>query len=125
LIPERVFETASMTTKTARTFNTPLGIFSYTHLPLPYYAFGIRRIQLSADQYALIATPEKAIADKIVSTSGLFIRSRKAATEWLLEDSRMDEYQLRELNTRIMSDWIHDAPKKNSLKILINSINDL
>ncbi|WP_325592361.1 hypothetical protein [Puia sp.] len=125
LIPERVFETTSMTTKTSRTFHTPLGTFSYTSLPLPYYAFGIRRIGLSEDQYALIAVPEKALADKVISTSGLIIRSRKAASEWLLENLRMDETQLRELNTRIMGEWLKDAPKKTSLQMLINAIQGL
>ncbi|HEY4107937.1 hypothetical protein [Puia sp.] len=125
LIPERVFETASMTTKTSRTFNTPVGTFSYTRLPLPYYSFGIRRVRLSDDQYALVAFPEKALTDKIISTSGLILRSRKAAIEWLLENSRMDETQLRELNTRMMSEWLADAPKKNTLQILINTIDSL
>ena len=125
LIPERVFETASMTTKTTRIFNTSLGVFSYTRLPLPWYAFGIRRVRLSEDQYALIASPEKALADKVISTSGLIIRSRRAALEWLLENARMDEAQLRELNTQMMLEWLKDAPKKSSLQILINAINDL
>src|SRR4051812_41377652 len=42
LIPERVYEIASMTTQAPRKFNTSLGLFTYTRLPLPYYAFGIR-----------------------------------------------------------------------------------
>jgi len=125
MIPERVFETTSMTTKPSRIFNTPEGLFSYTHLPLPYYAFGINRVFLSEDQYALMATPEKALTDKIVSSSGVNIRSRKGAAEWLLENWRMDEEQLRQLNTRMMSEWLKDAPKKNSLQMVINMINDL
>jgi predicted transcriptional regulator of viral defense system len=70
LIPERVYETASMTTKTSKEFNTPAGLFTYTHLPLPYYAFGLNMVKLSPEQFAIIASPEKALCDKIVSTSG-------------------------------------------------------
>jgi hypothetical protein len=125
LIPERVFEITSATTKASRTFNTPAGLFSYAHLPLPYYAFGIRRGFLAENQYALMASPEKALTDKVIFTAGLNIRSRKAAAEWLLENWRMDEDQLRELNTRMMSEWLKDAPKKNSLQMVINTINDL
>lgn len=36
LIPERVYETSSMTTKASRSFNTAMGLFTYTRLPLPY-----------------------------------------------------------------------------------------
>ncbi|MBL4675370.1 MAG: hypothetical protein JKY70_04070 [Mucilaginibacter sp.] len=36
LIPERVYEIASMTSKHSKTFQTPVGTFSYTHLPFPY-----------------------------------------------------------------------------------------
>src|SRR3546814_12610637 len=52
LIPERVYETTSMTTQAPRKFNTPLGTFTYTRLPLPYYAFGTRSVKLANDQYA-------------------------------------------------------------------------
>ena len=125
LIPERVFETASMTTKTSREFNTPLGIFSYTLLPVPYYSFGIRLVRLAEDQFALVASPEKALADKVVSTAGLFLRSKKATAEWLLENCRMDENGLKELNTRMMLEWLQDAPKRDSLSMLIRAIDDL
>jgi hypothetical protein len=125
LIPERVFETTSMTTKTSREFSTPLGIFSYTRLPVPYYSFGIRRVQLAEDQFALVASPEKTLTDKVISTAGLLLRSKKATAEWLLENCRIDENGLKELNTRMMSEWLQDAPKKESLAMLIRTIDDL
>src|SRR5690606_24647408 len=37
LIPERVYETLSMTTNLAKTYKTPVGRFRYIRLPLPYY----------------------------------------------------------------------------------------
>jgi len=57
LIPERVYETASMTTKSSKEFNTPAGIFTYTHLPLPYYAFGLSMVRLAEDQQYHICIP--------------------------------------------------------------------
>jgi len=125
LIPERVFETVSITTKAAREFNTSLGIFSYIRLPLPYYSFGVRRVKMGEDQYAMVASPEKALADKIITTSGVIIRSVKAAGEYLLENLRMDEDGLRSLDTRMMSEWLSDAPKKDSLLIVIKMLNKL
>lgn len=125
LIPERVYEITSMTTQAPRTFNTPLGTFSYTRLPLPYYAFGIRSEKLGEDQYAMVATSEKALCDKIVTTSGLLLRSRKAAKEFLLENMRMDEGMLRQLDTKAMRSWVRGSLKEESLSMVVDVIATL
>jgi hypothetical protein len=125
LIPERVYEIASMTTQAPRKFNTPLGTFTYTRLPLPYYAFGIRSEKLADDQYAMVASPEKALCDKIITTSGLLLRSKKNAREFLLENMRMDEEALRQLNTKEMTSWIKGSMKEESLSMVINVIQEL
>lgn len=125
LIPERVYEIASMTTQAPRKFNTPLGTFTYTRLPLPYYAFGIRSEKLADDQYAMVASPEKALCDKIITTSGLLLRSKKGAREFLLENMRMDEDALRQLNTKEMAGWIKGSLKEESLSMIVNVIQEL
>ena len=125
LIPERVYEIASMTTQTSRKFTTPSGTFTYTRIPLPYYAFGIRSVKLADDQYAMVASPEKALCDKIITTSGLLFRSRKAATEFLLENMRMDEDALRQLNAKEMMTWIKGSLKEESLSMVVNVIQEL
>ena len=88
-IPERVYEVSSITIKSAKNYQTPVGRFSYFHAPLPYYSLGIKSISLTQKQTVLIASPEKAICDKIVMTSGIFLRSTKQELEFLLEDMRM------------------------------------
>lgn len=125
LIPERVYEIASMTTQAPRKFNTPLGTFTYTRLPLPYYAFGIRSEKLADDQYAMVASPEKALCDKIVTTSGLLFRSKKAAKQFLLENMRMDEDVLRQLNIKEMASWIKGSLKEESLSNVVNVLQEL
>jgi len=125
LIPERVFEVASMAVKASRKFITPVGVYTYTRLPLPYYAFGIRRQALNDKQQVLIASPEKALADKIVTTSGVILRSKRDVLNYLLENLRMDESSLKELNTHEIADWIPDAPKKDSLSMVVKTINSL
>ena len=125
LIPERVYEIASMTTQAPRKFNTALGTFTYTRLPLPYYAFGIRSEKLADDQYAMVASPEKALCDKIITTSGLLLRSKKAAREFLIENMRMDEEALRQLNTKEMTSWIKGSLKEESLSMVVNVIREL
>ncbi|MHB1178211.1 MAG: type IV toxin-antitoxin system AbiEi family antitoxin domain-containing protein [Daejeonella sp.] len=124
-IPERVYEVASMTTKASRKFTTPLGVFTYTHLSLPYYAFGIRQIQLADEQYAMMATPEKALFDKIITTSGLILRSHTQVLNYLLEDLRINEDLLRECDLQNMSQWVQDASKTESLSILVKTLKDL
>lgn len=125
LIPERVFEVASMTVKASRKFITPAGIYTYTRLPLPYYAFGIRQQALTDQQQVLIASPEKALADKIVTTSSVILRSKKDVLTYLVENLRMDESSLKELNTHEIASWLPDAPKKDSLSMVIKTINSL
>lgn len=125
LIPERVYEIASMTTKQSKSFHTPVGVFSYTHLPLPYYAFGLDMVKLSEDQRAIIASPEKALCDKIIATPGILLRSTVHTTTYLLEDLRMDESALQSLDTALISTWLSDAPKKESLQLLIKTIENL
>ena len=124
-IPERVYEISSMTTKASKEFSTPAGLFTYTHLPLPYYAFGLRTVKLGEQQYAMIASPEKALCDKIVSTSGLLIRSTLQASAYLMEDLRMDASALKELDTATMAGWLTAAPKKESLHMVVKMINSL
>lgn len=90
LIPERVYEVSSATMKLSRKFKTPKGRFSYRYLPSPYYSFGINSVELSLGQVALVATPEKALCDKIVTTSGLALRSTVQTRNFLLDDLRID-----------------------------------
>lgn len=125
LIPERVYEISSITVRISKKFATPMGIFSYTHLPLPYYVFGIRQVQLSEEQFVMMATSEKALCDKIVTTAGVTFRNQKDVLAYLLEDQRMDEEVLRTLDPNMIGEWIEDAPKKESLKLLIEVIKSI
>lgn len=125
LIPERVYEISSVTTKTTKTYKTAAGRFSYFHASLPYYAFGIQSVSLTPRQVALIASPEKALCDKIVMTSGIFLRSSRQVREFLIDDLRIEEEALRKLNIKDISSWIRDAPKKSSLDMLVKTLRTL
>ena len=125
LIPERVYEVSSITVKASRDFKTPLGLFSYIRLPLPYYAFGLQQVKLAEEQFALVASPEKALTDKVITTSGIILRSIKEARDYLLENLRIDETDLKNLNTKTMLTWLPDAPKKDSLSMIVKTINGL
>ncbi|WP_192348702.1 hypothetical protein [Algoriphagus sp. Y33] len=92
---------------------------------MPYYSFGIRTFDITSRQAVMIASPEKAICDKIAMTSGLNLRSVKQVMEFLTEDMRIDEDLIRGLNLDVIDTWISDAPKQNSLQILIKTIRNL
>jgi hypothetical protein len=125
LIPEQVYEIASATTERSKEYHTPVGRFTYTHLPLPYYAFGQMQVTLAENQVALIASPEKAVCDKLITTSGLLFRSLAPLKNWLLEEMRMDREVLRNLQTRTIRSWLPAAPKKKVLELLVNILEDL
>lgn len=125
LIPEQVFEISSVSTKTKRKFSTPIGLFSYVYLPLPYYSFGISSIALGNNQQVLIASAEKAIFDKIVCTSGILLRSTRSAYDYLIANLRMDEELLKNLDWDKADGWITEAPKKESLKMVLKMIREL
>jgi hypothetical protein len=125
LIPERVYETLSMTTTIAKAYQTPVGRFRYIRLPLPYYSFGIQRVELASRQLTLIADKEKALCDKIVSTHRFVLRSVKQARAYLSDDLRITKESLRELNVTVISDYLQAAPKKESLQVLIKTLHDL
>jgi hypothetical protein len=122
LIPERVYETTSVTIKIAKNYKTPAGRFIYFHASFPYYAFGIKSVTLSQKQVVLMASPEKAICDKIVITSGIFLRSTKQVREYLIDDLRIDEDLLQKLNVTEINSWLKDAPKKSSLQMLVKTL---
>jgi len=125
LIPEQVFEISSATIKASRQFDTLSGTFSYIRLPLPYYSFGIRQIQIAEKQNILIASPEKALCDKVINTTGLKLRSKTLAGDYLLENLRMDEDQLKHLDTETMETWLEESPKQESLTMIIKVIRTL
>lgn len=125
LIPEKVYEITSITTNATKIYKTAIGKFSYIHLHLPYYSFGIKQVQLTKKQTVLMASPEKALCDKIVTTSGVLLRSVKQTAELLIEDFRMERHLLHNLDSFVISGWAKEAPKENSLTILVKTLKSI
>jgi len=125
LIPEKVFAVTSMTTKASRKFQTHIGLYSYTNLPLPYYAFGLATVSLSKDQQAIMAIPEKALCDKIATTAGITLRSQSSARNYVFGNLRMEEEDLAKFDLNVMLSWLENAPKRESLEMLIKMIEKI
>ena len=89
LIPERVETVTSVTTQRPREFFTPFGAFSYRKLNARRYSVGVALETAGAATF-LMATVEKALADK-VWTDKRFSGSRVADfEEYLFDDLRVD-----------------------------------
>jgi len=125
LIPEKVFAVTSMTTKASRKFQTSIGLYSYTNLPLPYYAFGLATVSLSKDQQAIMAIPEKALCDKIATTAGITLRSQSSARDYVFGNLRMEEEDLAKFDLNAILSWLENAPKRESLEMLIKMIEKI
>jgi hypothetical protein len=94
LIPEHVSVTTSVTTRRPGHFETELGVFDYRHLQADLMN-RYRRELVAEGQEALIATPEKALADLIYLESGA--DRPEFLAELRLEGlSRLDAGSLRE-----------------------------
>lgn len=89
LIPERVYTIQSLTIKRSRSFRNPIGRFEYIHASEDYYPIGIRIINENGISY-MIASPEKALCDLIVTTAYLNMRYKQELLQFLNEDIRLD-----------------------------------
>jgi hypothetical protein len=80
---------------------------------------------LAEKQSAMLASPEKALCDKIVTTAGINLRSHSQTQAFLMEDLRIEKENLQQLNHSEMITWLPNSPKKNSLRMLIETITSL
>lgn len=105
LIPERVEALTSVTPNRSRRFTTPVGLLTYRQIPARAYEVGVVRVEAEHEQAYLIASPEKALADKIVSVRGGPIVSAAEMIRFLEEDLRVDAAAVRTLSAERIDDY--------------------
>ena len=103
LSPERVYETTSATLRGKKSFETDLGRFSYRPVPVQAYAIGVDWLYDSTNGGKLIATPEKALCDKIRSDRGIGRLSQEKLAAYLEYDLRLEWDTLLALDTELIS----------------------
>jgi len=103
LIPERVEAVTSVTTGRSRKFSTPVGLFTYRMIPLDAFQVGMDRVEISDGRGFLMATPDKAIADKLYVDRGSGIQTQKELQCYLEENLRVDQSGLRELSPDVLN----------------------
>ena len=102
LIPERVEAVTSVSIGRNRRFATPVGLFLYRTAPLKAYQIGIDQAEVDGRTF-LIATPEKALCDKIYNDRGTGIRSQTEMREYLFTSLRIDPESLKRLDADVVA----------------------
>ena len=125
IIPEKVYEITSVTPRLSHQMINEIGRFTFWHLPVNYYSLGLQSIEIANKQVVLIASKEKAVCDQIISTSGLIIRSKKQALDYLIDDLRIERDVLCKLDLNEMNEWTSICPKKQSIILTVQAISDL
>ena len=115
MIPERVSEITSATSKNEKLFETPIGRFSYKKVSLEAYSLGVDWIYDDIEGGKFIATPEKALCDKIKYDRGIGTLTQSSMSEYLKYDLRLDI--INPLNYELI-EIIATAYKSRNLKTL-------
>lgn len=97
LIPEAVyaFTSATFDKKKKKQYNNIFGNYTYRDVPSEAYPLGVRIIEEDGYVYQ-IATPEKALCDKLYTMSP--VRNMHELEILLFENLRIDETEFRKLN---------------------------
>lgn len=125
LIPERVHQVTSVCAGRGRIIENALGRFSYTRLPMAVYPQGIIQGSHSEQETFLIASPAKALCDKVMLTPHLSITSRKAMQSFLEEDLRIDDSRLHDLDLDVVRSYVQYGAKKAQLRVLLSYLEAL
>ena len=123
IIPEMVVEVTSMTTKRGKAYDLSIGRFSYTHSQPELYSIGIDRVENPDQTGFLMASPEKALCDKLIFTRNLNVRSKRALHELLFDDLRIDEDALVHLNPEVIKACMAVKVKADMLHALLELID--
>jgi hypothetical protein len=125
LIPERVHEITSVCTGRGRVIANALGRFSYARLPAHLYPCGITQASASERETFLIASPAKALCDKVLLTPRLRASSRGAMRRFLFEDLRIDPGMLHGLDMDIVRTYVNGGSKTAPLRALLQCLETL
>ena len=112
LIPEAVPQVLSITSKLrSKVIETSLGSFRYHNIQRPLFS-GFSLVQVSIDQSAYLARPEKALLDLI------YLTKQSHTSEYL------DSLRLQNLDQLDM-DWMKKTAREFGLKKLVRAVDHL
>jgi hypothetical protein len=105
LTPERVETVTSVACSRSRSFDTPVGVFSYRMIPRTAFSTGMDRIELADGRSFLMAVPEKALADRVAAErGGSRLGTRKGLLRFLTDNLRIDPDALAGLDVTVLDE---------------------
>jgi hypothetical protein len=102
-IPEGVYAITSVSFERSRTFNTPIGLFTFTRVPQREFLAGVRRETPDGGGAYFLATPLKALSDLVYAQ-----KRDWTSTAPVVESLRIDEREFGSL-TADMFDEVMSA----------------
>lgn len=113
LIPEAVytFTCATFNKRKIKTYENKFGTFVYRDVPSDVFSYGVIA-KVDGDYVYQIATPEKALCDKLYTISP--VKSIRELKALLFEDLRIDEHEFSKLNK---NDILDIAPLYHSTNL--------
>lgn len=117
LIPEGVNAVTSACLGQPKSYDTPLGRFIYRPVPASGFCLGVARMALTDGRAYLMATPGKALADKLRETRGNAFRTQAELRRYLTDDLRIDTVALAGLDAEEL-DRVAEGYKSRKVRIL-------
>ncbi len=113
LIPEavRIFTCATFNKRKIKTYENKFGTFVYRDVPSDVFSYGVIA-KVDGDYVYQIATPEKALCDKLYTISP--VKSIRELKVLLFDDLRIDEIEFSKLNK---NDILEIAPLYHSTNL--------
>lgn len=111
-IPEAVRTTTCATVKRAREFETPIGIFSYEHIPIQPFSLGVEQRKQNGSTL-FIASPVKALADMIYTR-----KKNWKSFQDLSEDLRIEIESVQDKDKKLLTELIENYPSSRVRKTL-------
>ena len=118
LIPEAVYKTYTSATfgkRKAKKYQNYFGTFVYRDIPTAVYPLGVLVFEENGYSYQ-IATPEKALCDKLYSLPP--VKNLTELRALLFDDLRIDEDELMKLNKEVI-EKIAPWYRANNLKLFV------
>jgi len=119
LIPEQVKTITSITTGRSRSFDTPVGKFTYMQLNKERFSIGIEINKTNNGQY-FTANPLKALADKIWLDKRFKPTSPKSYEPYLYDDLRIDPHILKNYLDKDFIEQLNEVYSARKINWFVN-----
>ena len=118
LIPEGVVTTTSVTTQRSKVVGTPIGLFTFTHLPLLLFREGFVQ-EIQGAHHFLIANPVKALLDTVYVQRRVYANLEQLKSDLRLNLETMAKC-LHTFTNRELDHYRHTFPRSERISRLID-----